>query len=153
MSTPSGYFEDFAEGMVFHTAGRTISEADIVNFAGLSGDYNPIHTNATYAAGTMFGQRVAHGLLGLSIASGLATQLGFMGDKVEAFLDLEWKFRQPVFIGDTIHAEIKIGETKAARRLGGGIVSFEINLLNQDDKQVGRGVWRVLFKSKPEERG
>lgn len=151
MNVPSGYFEDFTEGMIFHTAGRTVTEADIVNFAGLSGDFNPIHTNAVYAAGTMFGKRVAHGLLGLAIASGLAVQLGFMGDKVEAFLDLEWKFRQPIFIGDTIRAEITVSETKPARRLGGGIVSFDVVLLNQDDKQTGRGTWRILFKSKPQE--
>lgn len=148
MTVPTGYFEDFQEGMTFQTAGRTITEADIVNFAGLSGDYNPIHTNAAYAATTRFGQRVAHGLLGLSVVSGLATQVGFMGEMVEAFLDIEWKFREPVFPGDTIRAELKITETKAARRLGGGIVSFEITVRKQDGKQAARGVWRLLFKSR-----
>jgi 3-hydroxybutyryl-CoA dehydratase len=148
-TTIDGYFEDFAEGMTFHSAGRTITEADIVGFAGLSGDFNPIHTNAAYAAGTMFEQRIAHGLLVLSIASGLATQLGFMGDRVEAFMGLEWKFRAPVFIGDTIQVELEVKSLRYMRRLGGGLVNFAIRVNKQDGSNVQRGDWELLFKSRP----
>lgn len=144
-----GYFEDFAEGQRFRTAGRTIGEADIVRFAGLSGDFNPIHVNASYAATTMFGQRIAHGLLVLSVASGLATGLGFMGEKVEAFMGLEWKFRAPVLIGDTIHVEIAVASTRPMRRLGGGLVGFDVQVVKQDGTTVQKGNWQLLFKSRP----
>lgn len=145
-----GYFEDFREGMTFVTAGRTITETDIVNFAGLSGDFNPIHTDATYAATTPFGQRITHGLLGLSIASGLTTGLGFMGDKVEAFMGLEWKFRAPIFIGDTIRTKMTVKKVRSMKRLNGGLVNLGVEVIKQDDTTVQRGVWKVLFKSRPE---
>lgn len=146
-----GYFEDFTEGMSFRSAGRTLTEADIVAFAGLSGDFNPIHVNAPYAESTLFGQRIAHGLLVLSVASGLATGLGFMGDRVEAFLGLEWKFRAPVFIGDTIHVEIRVGSSRAMPRLGGGLVSFDVRVVKQDGSVAQKGEWSLLFKRRPAE--
>jgi acyl dehydratase len=148
-----GYFEDFEEGMAFRTAGRTITEADVVNFAGLSGDFNPIHVNDSYASETMFGQRIAHGLLVLGIASGLTTGLGFMGDKVEAFMGLEWKFREPVFLGDTIHVELSVARTRASRRLGGGIVFFDIKVIKQDGATSQKGSWQILFRSRRERDG
>ena len=144
-----GYFEDFQEGMTFVTGGRTITETDIVNFAGLSGDYNPIHTNAAYAATTPFEQRIAHGLLGLSVASGLTTGVGFMGDKVEAFMGLEWKFRAPIFIGDTIHTKMSVKKTRNMKRLNGGLVNLDVEVVKQDGTTVQRGVWKLLFKSRP----
>lgn len=145
-----GYFEDFVEGMTFTTVGRTITETDIVNFAGLSGDYNLIHTNQEYAAATPFGKRIAHGLLGLSIASGLATGLGVIGTKVEAFMGMEWKFTAPIFIGDTIHTELTVKKTRFMRRLGGGLVYFGVDVKQQDGETVQRGEWKVLCKSRPE---
>lgn len=146
-----GYFEDFSEGLTFVTEGRTITESDITTFAGVSGDFNPIHTNAVYAAKTMFGQRIAHGMLGLSVATGLATGLGWMGDRVEAFMGLDWKFRAPILIGDTIRVEIKVTNTRAMARLGGGIVMFNIEVKKQDDTVVQKGEWQLLFKSKSKE--
>src|SRR5512134_1781691 len=104
-TTPRGmYFEEFQVGQVIYSAGRTITESDIVAFAGLSGDFNQMHVDAEYSARTPFGQRVAHGLLVLSIASGLAVQTGVMEGTVIAFREVnDWKFIKPVFIGDTIH--------------------------------------------------
>jgi 3-hydroxybutyryl-CoA dehydratase len=96
----------------------------------------------------MFEQRIAHGLLVLSIASGLATQLGFMGDRVEAFMGLEWKFRAPVFIGDTIQVELEVKSLRYMRRLGGGLVNFAIRVNKQDGSNVQRGEWELLFKSR-----
>ncbi|HFE66402.1 MAG TPA: dehydratase, partial [Chloroflexi bacterium] len=106
MYQPRGlYFEDFAVGQEMETAGRTITEADIVTFAGLSGDFNLIHTNAEYAADFIFGKRVAHGLLVQSIATGLMVQSGVIDGTVLAFRELTAKFSLPVFIGETIHVE------------------------------------------------
>lgn len=114
------YFEDFEIGQIMQTAARTITETDVVNFAGLSGDFNRIHTDAVYAAQDTFGQRVAHGLLVQSIATGLAVQSGIIEGTVIAFRELSCKFSLPVFFGDTIHVKIEITDTKAFRRLGAG---------------------------------
>lgn len=144
------YFEDFQIGQKIVTQGRTITEADIVNFAGLSGDFNPMHTNAEYMKGHMFGQRVAHGLLVMSIASGLAYQLGIIDGTVLAFREIdEWKFSLPTLIGDTVRAELEVTELKPAERLGGGLVSLKVRVLNQEDKVCQRGVWQMLVASRP----
>ncbi len=149
--TPRGwYFEEFQAGQKVATSSRTVTEADIVGFAGLSGDYNGIHVDADYAATTPFGKRVAHGLLGLSIASGLAVQTGIMEGTVLAFREItEWKFSNPVFIGDTLHVEMEVLETKALPRLGGGSVNISLEVVNQDNKSVMKGRWNVLIVSKP----
>lgn len=141
------YFEEFEVGQKIITAGRTITESDVVRFAGLSGDYNQIHTDADYAAGWMFGERIAHGLLVLSIATGLAVQTGMIEGTVLAFRELEWKFSRPVMLGDTVHVEIEVVETKALSRLGGGNVTMKVSVLNQRDEVVHRGQWVMLVKS------
>ena len=147
---PTGlYFEDYQPGQTITSAGRTVTEADVVAFAALSGDWNQIHTNAAYAAQHPFGQRVAHGLLGLSIASGLAVRLGFMEETVLAFREIgAWKFSLPIYLGDTIRVRLTVEETRPMRRLGGGLVSLKAEILNQDDKVVQRGTWGVLIKSR-----
>jgi len=147
--TPRGmYFEEFEVGYEIVSAARTITETDIVNFAALTGDWTQIHVNAEYAKGTIFGQRVAHGLMGLSIAAGLGAQLGFIEETVLAFRGLEWKFSAPIFIGDTIHLKAKVREKKELKKLGGGSVTFEMRLFNQEGKTVQKGKWEVLMKSK-----
>ena len=142
------YFEEFAEGDTIVTAGRTITEGDIVRFAGLSGDYNQIHTDADYAAQGLFGERVAHGLLVLSIASGLAVQTGMIEGTVLAFREVDWKFSRPVMIGDTVHVRVEVASTKALPRLGGGNVTMKVSVLNQRDEVVHRGHWVMLVESK-----
>jgi 3-hydroxybutyryl-CoA dehydratase len=143
------YFEEFVEGDEITSPGRTITEADIVAFAALSGDWNAIHVDAEYASQGSFSERVAHGLLGLSVASGLAMQLRFMEGTVIAFMDLDWKFRAPIKIGDTIRLHAKIDERKPMPRLGGGFVTFKLQVLNQKDEVTQRGTWRILVKTKP----
>jgi len=143
------YFEEFEIGDEVETAARTITETDVVLFAGLSGDYNQLHTDAEFAKGTLFGERIAHGLLGLSIASGLASRLGFAEGTAEAFTALEWKFRGPIRIGDTIHVRLKIRQKKEMARLGGGFVVFDVAVLNQRDETVQKGTWTLLIKSAP----
>ena len=144
------YYEDIELGQKLVTRGRTITEADIVAFAGLTGDYNPMHTDAEYMKGSAFGQRIAHGMLTLSYAVGQAYQLGFMERTVIAFRGLEMKFSLPVFIGDTLHVELVVLEKKEARRLGGGTVTLEVKIINQDGKTVQSGTWTVILASKPE---
>jgi len=152
-STPSvrgRYFEEFEIGDEMVSFARTITESDIVAFAGLTGDWNPLHTDALFAAETMFGQRIAHGLLVLSIASGLANRLGFVEGTAEAFMGLDWKFRVPIFIGDTIHLTARVTEKKPMRRLGGGVVILQVKVINQEGKVAQKGNWRVLVRSHPQ---
>jgi acyl dehydratase len=150
LARPRGlFFEEFTPGDAVESVGRTVTETDVVNFAGISGDYNLIHTDAEYSKQQMFGQRVAHGLLVLSIASGMAVRLGFMEDTVIAFRGLEWRFSAPVFIGDTIRLRVTVEETKPMPRLGGGLVTFKMEVVNQRDEVVNRGTWDILCKGTP----
>jgi len=143
------YFEEFEIGDTVESASRTITETDIVLFAGLSGDYNQLHTDAEFAKTTPFGERIAHGLLGLSVASGLAQRLGFIEGTAQAFRELSWKFRSPILIGDTIRARFKVREKKELRRVGGGMVMFDAAVLNQRDEVVQKGIWKVVIASAP----
>ncbi len=145
---PGLFFEEFVIGDKIVSGGRTITEADIVNFAGLSGDFYELHTNELYAQKSIFGERVAHGLLILSIASGLLMGVGFAAETVLAFTGLEWRFRAPVKIGDTIHVEATVKELKPAKRLGGGFVTLTVAVRNQQDEVVHRGEWTVLIAGK-----
>jgi acyl dehydratase len=145
------YFEEFEAGQRVVTAGRTVTEADVVAFAGISGDFNQIHTDSQLASGTPFGQRIAHGLLVTAIASGLTVQTGIIEGTVIAFREItDWKFVKPVFFGDTVHVEAEVIETKPFRRLGGGMVAIELNVKNQADETVIKGTWTFLVASKPE---
>ena len=146
------YFEEFEVGQKITSAGRTIAESDVMNFAGFSGDYNQIHTDAEFAKGTPYGQRIAHGLLGLSIASGLAMRTGVLEGTVIAFREINnWKFIKPVFIGDTIHVEMEVIETKALPRIGGGSIELVLDVKKQTGETVMKGIWTVLVMSKPSE--
>lgn len=142
------YFEDFEIGREITTPSRTITEADVVNFAGTSGDFNALHTDEVFAAGTPYGRRIAHGMLVLSVATGLAARHGFIEGTTLAFREVTWKFSAPVFIGDTIYMKAKVKELKPMPRLGGGLVILSAAMINQEDKTVQRGEWRVLMKSK-----
>jgi acyl dehydratase len=150
LAKPQGlYFEEFTVGDQVESLGRTITETDVVNFASLSGDWNLIHTDAEYCKNEMFGQRVAHGLLILSVASGQAVRLGFMEDTVMAFRGLEWKFSKPVFINDTIRLRVTVEEKKEMRRMGGGLVIFKMEVVNQTNEVCQRGTWEILCKGQP----
>jgi acyl dehydratase len=141
------YFEQFEVGEKLETPARTITEADVVTFAGLSGDYNPIHTDAEFAKETMFGERIAHGLLALSTVSGLAWRTGFMEGTADALISVECKFRNPVKFGDTIRAQFEVSQKKEMKRLGGGFVTFNVVVLNQRDETIQKGAWTVLIRS------
>jgi acyl dehydratase len=144
------YFEEFFVGQKLNTQKRTISEDDIMTFARLTGDDNRIHTDPEFSKTTMFGKQIAHGLLGLSVASGLAWQTGILDGTVIAFREVnDWKFVKPVFIGDTIHVQLEVKETKALPRIGGGSVTIALEVKNQSEEVCHRGQWTVLMMTKP----
>jgi len=134
MSDITKYFDDLNLGEKSSTAARTVTEADIVSFAGLSGDYNPIHVDAAFAENSPFKQRIAHGLLVLSIASGLFTNCELnlsIKNSLIALMEVQCRFLKPVFIGDTIHVEVEIKEKKETSKPDRGIVIMERTVLNQ----------------------
>jgi len=145
------YFEEFEIGQRFTSSSRTITESDIVRFAGLSGDYNQIHTDVEFCKSTPFGRRIAHGLLVTSIASGLVAQSGLLEGTVIAFREInQWKFSKAVFIGDTVHVVTEVVEVKAFRRLGGGTILIDVDVRNQNNETVMKGKWTALMASRPE---
>lgn len=146
------YFEEFPLGMKIITEGRTITDSDIVNFAGVSGDFNPLHTDEQYASQTPFGKRVAHGALVFAIATGLSYRMRFMEKTGIAFRSIDdWKFSAPVYVGDTIHCLLEVTALKEAKRLGGGLVTLAIKVINQADAVVQRGNLTVIIAMQPEQ--
>lgn len=142
------FYEDFRLGQTFKTKGRTVTETDIVNFAALSWDTNPLHTDAEFAKGTAFGERIAHGMLGLVISTGLSQSLGILDDTIVAFLGLEWRFTGPVKIGDTLHMEQIVGELRETKKPDRGIIVLESKLVNQRGEVVQEGKRTVMIKRK-----
>lgn len=139
-------FDQFALGQRFVTAARTVTEADVVNFAGLSGDFNPLHTDQCFAASTPFGGRVAHGMLVASIATGLANQLGVFEGTTLALMEQLVRYRGPVRLGDTVHLELEVAtlkETSDGRR---GVVTFGAEVKNQDGQTVIDGHWLLMMR-------
>ena len=137
------YFDDVAVGQEWESPGRTLTQTDIVNFAGLSGDFNAIHVDHEFARNTPFGQPIAHGLLGLAIGSGLGLNSPPM--RTMAFLSMsEWHFREPIFIGDTIRVRVKVAALEPQGRGGRGIVTWQRQIVNQHGKVVQEGVTRTL---------
>ena len=151
--TKKRYFEDIEVGDCFVTMGRTITESDIVSFAGLSGDYNTIHTDAEFAKTSIAGQRLAHGLLPLVVSSGLYTRTAYnlsILETMTALLEIRsWKMKRPVVIGDTIHVEIKIAEkTDSKPESPNGMVVFNRTIYNQRNELVQTGEFVSLIKKR-----
>lgn len=140
------YFEDFELGEEVLTAGRTITEADIINFAGITGDWNEIHTNKEFAESGPFGQRIAHGALIFSIATGLGVRLGHLDGTIIAFYGLDrLRFVKPAFIGDTIHLRQQVQE-KAERDQHSGVITSLNEVTNQRSEVVISYIAKVLVK-------
>ncbi len=129
-------FDEFIIGEEIYTASRTVTEADVVNFAGLSGDFNPLHTDEELMKTTAFGGRIAHGVLILAIATGLANQLGTFEGTTIAVMQLNNKFTGPVKFGDTIRVVIKCTAKKESSKPDRGIATFLCTVLNQRDEAV-----------------
>jgi acyl dehydratase len=143
---PGLFFEELQVGWEAVSPPRTLTAGDIDSFTALSGDRNPLHTNAEFAERSRYRGRIAHGLLGLIAASGLASALGFMEGTVEAFLSLEWQFRHPLLAGDTVQIRARVKEKKAMPGEPSGLVTFAIDLCNQKGQSVQRGEWRLLIR-------
>jgi len=144
------YWEEWEIGAEFETPARTVSEADIVLYAGLSGDYNPLHINEEYAKQTQFGGRIAHGPLVYGIAAGLLFQLHLYDDTLIAFLGFDnLKFTRPVKPGDTIRARIKVLEKRETSNPDRGVMKRELKVLNQRGELVQEAVQAFLLKRKP----
>jgi len=140
------HFEDLDEGYRWNSHARTVTESDIVQFANLSGDHNPLHMDEEFAKKTLFGKRIAHGLLGLSISSGLpADEPDWL---ILAFMGLDWRFTKPIFIGDTIHVESVIKKKRDSGKGDRGIVMLDRKLLNQNNEVVQEGTFTLLVKKR-----
>lgn len=147
------YFEDMKVGDKCTSVGRTVTEADIVNFAGISGDYNILHTDAEYAKTSIAGQRLAHGLLPLVMASGLYTRTPYgmsMTGTLTAFTEIKsWKFKKPVLIGDTVHVEVEIMEKIDARPdSASGKIVMKRTIFNQKNEVAQEGEFILLIKKR-----
>jgi len=150
--TMSGYrfrgrtFDQFEPDEVIVTAARTVTEADVVNFAGLSGDYNPLHTDEEFGKTTPFGGRIAHGMLGLAIATGLANQLGVFEGTTLALMQQTVKYTGAIRFGDTIHLELKVAEKKETSKPDRGVITFDADVLNQRGEAVIKSQWVLMIK-------
>ena len=140
------YFEDFELGSEYVTRSRTITEADVVAFAGLSGDFNPLHVDEEFGKASIFGTRIAHGLLGLSIASGLINQLGIGEGTVMAFLGMTWNFKGVIRFGDTITVHQRLAEKRETSKNDRGIIRMAITVLNQYEEVVQDGEHVLIVK-------
>jgi acyl dehydratase len=132
------YFEDIRVGEEYTSPGRTVTEADIVIFAGLSGDYNVLHTDAEHMKASTFGERIAHGLLGLAIQQGLLGRV-MPPSGTEQLGALKWKFKGPIKIGDTIHVRARVAAKKDGDKPEWGLVTIERWVLNQRGEVVQEG--------------
>jgi len=149
---PKGlYFEEFEIGMGWVSQSRTVTEADVVNFAGISADFNPLHTDDEYGKQTIFGKKVAHGLLGLAMMTGMNQQLGITAGTVLAFMEVHWKFLAPLFIGDTIHLEMTVKNRRESKKPDRGVVVFDCNMINQRGEIVQQGERTMLMARKGRE--
>ena len=139
------WFEDFELGTVIESARRTVTEADIVAFAGLSGDFNPLHTDEEHARRTPFRGRIAHGLLVQSIASGLANQTGVFDGTIAALAEMVIRYRAPVRPGDTIRIRLMVTSRESEPSPRRGWVRFEALISNQSDEVVIEGEWKTIL--------
>jgi acyl dehydratase len=142
------YFDDFDIDRPMVSRGRTVGEGDITLFAGLVGDYNPLHVDEEFCATTPFGGRIAHGPLTMSMAIGLMSQLNLVDGTAMALLNLSWDFSAPVRIGDTIHARVTPTSKKPTSRPGRGIVTLRFEVINQRQETVQIGTITLLMKAR-----
>jgi 3-hydroxybutyryl-CoA dehydratase len=145
------YLDDVEVGQEWESLGRTVTETDIVNFAGLSGDFNPIHLDHEFARTTPFRRPIAHGLLVLSMVSGLGVSSPPM--RTLAFVELrDWRFKEPVFIGDTIRLRSRIVEKEVRARGRRGIITWHRQVINQEGRVVQEGVTQTIVEGRAPRR-
>ena len=137
--------EEFEVGQVDVSRARTITETDVVQFSWISGDVNPMHTDAVHSAKSPIGQRIAHGALGLSIATGLSASLGYLDGTAVAALGIdEWKFLKPILFNDTIRLRATVVSARPTSRSDRGVLVRRMELLNQHDDVVQTGLMTTM---------
>ena len=139
-------FEQFNPGDTFVSQARTVTEADVVNFAGLSGDFNPLHTDEEFGKVTPFGGRIAHGMLVAAMATGMSNWTGVFEGTTLALMEQVIQYKHPTKFGDTVHLELKVLEKKETSKPDRGIVIFETHVCNQEGKAVIEGRWTLMMK-------
>lgn len=148
------FFEDFVRDGVLRSPARTVTRGEVSQFAQLTGDFNPLHTDAEFGRGTPFGENIAHGLLGLSLAVGLIARLGVLDGTIIAFLDLHWQFKKPIFFDDTIHVVARVTETRASKsKSDRGVVGLDVVVRNQRDEEVMTGAWTFMMARRAAQAG
>jgi acyl dehydratase len=145
MTAARRLFDDITVGEEYESPGRTVTETDIVLFAGLSGDYNVLHTDAEFMKQSIFGERIAHGLLGLAIQAGLFTR-ATQPFATLAFVGMRWKFKGPIKIGDTIRVRARVLSKKETTKPDRGLVTLERKVLNQRGEVVQEGETDLLVE-------
>lgn len=144
---PPLYFEDVEVGLRFETLSRTVTEADLVAFAGVSGDFNPLHTDAVYAAGTIYGERIAHGALVLSLATGLRQRTGLFDGTLMGLLEIRsWRFLAPVLVGDTIRVVNEVTELRPTSKPDRGVMVQRVEVVKQDGTTATEGELVMLLR-------
>ena len=139
-------FDQFKIGDVFASQARTVTEADVVNFAGLSGDFNPLHTDEEFGKTTPFGTRIAHGMLVAAMATGMSNWTGVFEGTTLALMEQLIQYKSPTKFGDTVHLELKVLEKKESSKPDRGVVIFEAKVCNQEGKAVIEGKWTLMMK-------
>lgn len=147
------FFEDWEVGAKYVTPTRTMTEADVVMFAAMTGDYNELHTSEEYMKNAQFGRRIGHGLLGLAVSHGLLFRTGFTEGTAIAFLGVDgWRFMAPFFIGDTIHVSFEVAEVKVSKsKSDRGVVKLHLEIVNQNGTVVQSGFKTIMFKRRDAE--
>jgi acyl dehydratase len=144
---PPLYFEDVEVGFRFETPRRTVTEADLVAFAGVSGDFNPLHTDAVFAADSIYGERIAHGALVLSLATGLRQRVGLFEGNLMGLLEIRsWRFRAPVLIGDTVHVATEVTELRPTSKRDRGLMVQRVQVIKQDRTVAAEGELVMLLR-------
>jgi acyl dehydratase len=139
------FYDQFEVGDVWESPRRTITETDVVMFAAITGDHNPIHTDEEFAKTTVFGGRILHGPAGFAIATGLESRIGIKEGTAVAFLGMTWDLKGPIRIGDTIHVRERVTSKRDTKKLTQGIVFFQVELVNQKNEVVQAGEWKVMM--------
>jgi 3-hydroxybutyryl-CoA dehydratase len=140
------YFDDFAAGDTFTTAARTVTEGAVDQFAGLSGDFNPLHTDEESARQSPMKGRIAHGMLVLAIATGQVNQLGLFEGTTLALLGMDRiRWTAPVRLGDTLHTELTVKETRESSKPDRGVLVMDVAVQNQRGETVCQAEWTTLM--------
>jgi acyl dehydratase len=146
---PGKNIEDFVVGEVSTSPGRTVTETDVVTYSWVSGDTNPMHTDAVHSAASQIGRRIAHGTLGMSIATGLSARMGQLDGTAIAALGVDqWKFHKPIFFNDTVYLRTTVIEARVSSKSDRGVLVRKMELLNQDGELVQSGLMTTMVTTR-----